>query len=76
MGLRHWAAPQAPAAAAAAAAASHRGGEREGPPRRAAAEPSAAREAAPAPVFVYKRGSACRRNTVPLPGTRQPLPAR
>lgn len=49
--------------------------KREGPPGRAAAEPSAARAAAPAPVFVYKAGSARKRNTAPLPGFRLPLPA-
>lgn len=61
MDLEHWAAPPARRTGVAA-----RGRDRAG--GRAAAEPSATRAAAPAPVFVYKPGSACKRNKALLPG--------
>ena len=69
MVLEPWAAPPARHIGVAA-----RGRDRAG--GRAAAEPSATRAAAPAPVFVYKPGSACKRNKALLPGAWRPLPAR
>lgn len=69
LGLGHWAAPPARRIGVAA-----RGRDRPG--GRAAAEPSATRAAAPAPVFVYKPGSARKRNRDLLPGAWRPLPAR
>lgn len=59
LGLPHWAMPPRGGVCVAA--------EGEGP-APAAAGPSAAWAAPPAPVFVYKPGSARQRNTAPLPG--------